>query len=53
MSENPAKDFAPIADDYAFFESHATEAANDSQAYVERRAGATHQDDGSHPAFVT
>jgi trans-aconitate 2-methyltransferase len=39
MSKNPAKDFGPIADDYAFFETHATEAANDSRAYVERLAG--------------
>jgi hypothetical protein len=39
MSKNPAKDFAPIADDYAFFETHATEAANDSEAYVQRLAG--------------
>ena len=39
MSKNPAKDFGPIADDYAFFETHATEAANDSEAYVERLAG--------------
>jgi trans-aconitate 2-methyltransferase len=39
MSENPAKDFGPIADDYAFFETHATEAEQDAQAYVERLAG--------------
>ena len=39
MNKNPAKDFGPIAEDYAFFETHATEAANDSQAYVERLAG--------------
>lgn len=39
MSKNPAKDFGPIADDYAFFETHATEAANDAEAYVERLAG--------------
>src|SRR5262245_14146 len=39
MSKNPAKDFGPIADDYAFFETHATEAANDALAYVERLAG--------------
>src|SRR5262245_33685493 len=38
MSKNPAKDFGPIADDYAFFETHATEAANDSGAYVQRLA---------------
>jgi len=39
MSKNPAKDFGLIADDYAFFETHATEAANDSKAYVERLVG--------------
>jgi trans-aconitate 2-methyltransferase len=39
MSKNPAKDFGPIADDYAFFETHATEAANDAQAYLERLTG--------------
>jgi trans-aconitate 2-methyltransferase len=38
MSQNPAKDFGPIADDYAFFENHATEAESDSRAYVERLA---------------
>jgi trans-aconitate 2-methyltransferase len=38
MSKNPAKDFGPIAEDYAFFERHATEAANDAHAYVERLA---------------
>jgi SAM-dependent methyltransferase len=38
-SKDPAKDFGPIADDYAFFESHATEAAEDARAYVERLAG--------------
>jgi trans-aconitate 2-methyltransferase len=38
MSKNPAKDFGPIADDYAFFETHATEAEQDSRAYVERLA---------------
>jgi len=36
MGENPAKDFGPIADDYAFFETHATEAEHDCRAYVER-----------------
>jgi trans-aconitate 2-methyltransferase len=36
MSKNPAKDFGPIADDYAFFESHATEAEQDARAYVAR-----------------
>jgi hypothetical protein len=30
MSKNPAKDFGPIADDYAFFETHATEAEQDA-----------------------
>src|SRR5262245_41531887 len=39
MGENPAKDFGPIADDYAFFETHATEAEHDCRAYVERLAG--------------
>jgi trans-aconitate 2-methyltransferase len=34
MSTNPAKDFGPIADDYAFFENHATEAQEDAKAYV-------------------
>jgi trans-aconitate 2-methyltransferase len=39
MGKNPAKDFGPIADDYAFFETHATEAEQDCGAYVERLAG--------------
>jgi trans-aconitate 2-methyltransferase len=39
MSKNPAKDFGPIADDYAFFEAHATEAEQDARAFVERLAG--------------
>jgi trans-aconitate 2-methyltransferase len=39
MSKNPAKDFGPIADDYAFFEKHATEAEQDARAYLERLAG--------------
>jgi trans-aconitate 2-methyltransferase len=39
MSKNPAKDFGPIADDYTFFEKHATEAEQDSRAYVERLVG--------------
>ena len=39
MSKNPARDFGPIGDDYAFFESHATEAEEDSRAYRERIAG--------------
>jgi trans-aconitate 2-methyltransferase len=38
MSKNPAKDFGLIAEDYAFFETHATEAAEDSRAYVKRLA---------------
>lgn len=39
MSETAAKDFDPIADDYAFFEAHATEAAEDAAAYARRLAG--------------
>jgi trans-aconitate 2-methyltransferase len=39
MGKDPAKDFEPIADDYAFFETHATEAEHDCTAYVERLAG--------------
>jgi trans-aconitate methyltransferase len=39
MSKNPAKDFGAIADDYAFFETHATEAEQDARAYVECLAG--------------
>jgi trans-aconitate 2-methyltransferase len=39
MSKNPAKDFGPIADDYAFFETHATEAEQDARAYGERLTG--------------
>jgi trans-aconitate 2-methyltransferase len=35
MSSNPGKDFEPIAEDYAFFESHATEAEEDARAYLE------------------
>ena len=31
MSTNPAKDFGPIAEDYAFFEAHATEAEQDAR----------------------
>jgi len=34
MTKNPAKDFGPIAADYAFFEEHSTEAAQDSGAYL-------------------
>jgi SAM-dependent methyltransferase len=39
MSENPAKDFGAIADDYSFFERHATEAREDVRAYVEEVRG--------------
>jgi trans-aconitate 2-methyltransferase len=39
MSANPEKDFGPIADDYAFFETHATEAEQDVQAYALHLAG--------------
>jgi SAM-dependent methyltransferase len=39
MSKNPAKDFGAIADDYVFFESHATQAEHDARAYVDRLAG--------------
>lgn len=38
MSETAAKDFDPIADDYAFFEAHATEADEDARAYARRLA---------------
>jgi trans-aconitate methyltransferase len=38
MSKNPAKDFGPIAGDYTFFETHATESQQDSRAYVEQLA---------------
>jgi SAM-dependent methyltransferase len=38
MSKNPAKDFGAIADDYVFFESHATQAERDARAYVDRLA---------------
>jgi trans-aconitate methyltransferase len=34
MSKNPEKDFGQIADDYAFFETHATEAEQDVRAYA-------------------
>jgi len=33
MTKNPAKDFGPIAEDYAFFEQHSSEAERDAQAY--------------------
>jgi SAM-dependent methyltransferase len=39
MSENPGKDFGPIADDYLFFEMHATEAEQDVRAYANHLAG--------------
>jgi trans-aconitate 2-methyltransferase len=35
MSKNPEKDFGPIADDYVFFEKHATEAAADVRGYLD------------------
>ncbi len=34
MSKNPAKDFDEIADDYTFYERHATEAQQDAGAYL-------------------
>lgn len=40
MSKNPVKDFGPIADDYAFFEAHATEADQDARAYLSNLGGA-------------
>jgi SAM-dependent methyltransferase len=40
MSNSPAKDFGPIADDYAFFEAHTNEMERDARAYAERLAGA-------------
>lgn len=39
MSANPAKDFGTIADDYLFFEHHATEAREDVRAYAEELRG--------------
>ena len=39
MSGNPAKDFGAIADDYSFFERHATEAQADVRAYAEELRG--------------
>jgi trans-aconitate 2-methyltransferase len=39
MTKNPAKDFGPIADDYAFFETHSTEAEQDARSHLERLAG--------------
>ena len=35
MAKNAEKDFGPIAEDYAFFEQHATEAREDVRAYLE------------------
>src|SRR5262249_42604074 len=39
MRENPAKDFGPIADDYAFFEIHSTEAEQDARTHVDCLVG--------------
>ena len=39
MSKDPGKDFGPIADDYAFFEVHATEAEQDARAFAADLAG--------------
>jgi SAM-dependent methyltransferase len=39
MSENPAKDFGAIADDYSFFEQRSTEAREDVRAYAEELRG--------------
>lgn len=39
MSKDPAKDFGAIADDYSFFERHATEAREDVRAYAEELRG--------------
>lgn len=39
MSTNPAKDFDAIADDYVFFETHATEPERDARAYAEQLQG--------------
>ena len=39
MTKEPAKDFGAIADDYAFFESHATEAEADVRAYATHLSG--------------
>jgi len=38
MSTNPAKDFGAIADDYVFFETHATEPERAAQAYAKQLA---------------
>ncbi|MBL8794180.1 MAG: methyltransferase domain-containing protein [Planctomycetia bacterium] len=40
MSTSPGKDFGPIADDYVFFETHATEAEQDARAYTQQLAAA-------------
>lgn len=40
MSDTPEKDFGPIAEDYAFFETHATEAEEDARAYAVHLAAA-------------
>jgi trans-aconitate 2-methyltransferase len=39
MNKDPAKDFGLIADDYVFFESHATEAEHDARAYAGQLTG--------------
>jgi trans-aconitate 2-methyltransferase len=39
MNEDPAKDFSLIADDYVFFETHATEAEQDARAYARQLTG--------------
>jgi SAM-dependent methyltransferase len=38
LDKDPAKDFAAIADDYAFFESHSTEAEEDVRAHLKHVA---------------
>lgn len=40
MEKKADKDFGPIASDYVFFQSHATEAEHDSRAYAARLAQA-------------
>jgi SAM-dependent methyltransferase len=39
MTADPHKDFGPIAADYVFFETYATEAEQDVRAYMARLAG--------------
>jgi SAM-dependent methyltransferase len=39
MNTDPAKDFGAIADDYTFFETHATESEADVRAYATHLAG--------------